>query len=1335
MKFKNLYVISIFILICFTPVFYALGYAAFSGSGIRVVSVSENELVLEFQPTHILPDTLNIQNQAFLKATFDDAKTTDIPGQPALPYISFLIGIPENANITSTIIEADKNQFTGILPMPVPKLVNQKGFPVETFHLNQEFYNQTSIFPQNLIEIGEPALFRAQPVAQVKVYPEQVDLKNKLITLYSKIRFRLTFDSPQPAAAYKSPDIGRDEDYYADLLINYSQARKWRRKHSERLSKSVTGPFNSNTCIKIKIREDGFYKLSGSQLVAHGIDIGSIRPTEFRMYNNGGRPLPEDALTQITDSLIEIAIIVYNGNDGYFDSNDYILFYGQGTTGFEYSPNSQKFVHYAHPYTEENIYWLFWGNSIPGKRIETIFETGIPAEPRVKQNFRDFVFREDEIFNLLESGRIWVGRQLPAGGEKIGYPFYFKNAIQDSLLKVRVQIAVETAGSYICSMDLNSEHLKTMYINGDSDEFLIFRLNQIDFQAKTHLLENRNMINIGYETPQTVASSYIDWIEIEFSRRLIMDENIFYFNSSPNSGIIEFQIEKQIDLPVQLFDITDYANVKLIDCHDDGQTLKFIDNVEAGAPGRYVALTTDSPNIAHEIEVKTPANLRNKLTGNEYIIITPLQFMEAANILESLRENVDSLSTLVVDIQDIFDEFGWGLSDPVAIRNYLRYAYYYSWPEPRYVLLLGDGHYDYKKNETVSEENWIPPYYSNETMQLYNRVMDEWFVRVSGFDNNMDMAIGRLPVNTPEEALQVVQKICNYETQPVMGEWRNTITMVADDEFVGGGVAASSEDDHTEFAEALTYLIPRSFDIRKIYMIDYPPIYSAAAGGIVKPAVNEDLISQYNEGTLLMNIIGHSTARQFSNENVFTQSRDVPLLNNGNKLPFQIVASCEFGQFDSPTEQFISEEMLLRPEGGIIGTFASARLATSYSNYELNRSLLLYLLPGPTQTRRIGDAVMLAKNTNDGTNSQKYNLLGDPAMWLAAPRHSLAIKSVKPDSLKALSLATITGGVSQSISSSVNLNGKVNVKVFDTRQRRSFDLENGVTVYCEMPGNVIYRGTGTLVADSFSVQFIVPKDISYTGFGGRVSVYASGSETGVDGVGYLDNIYIGGTNVSRHDTEGPCIKIGFLNYEFKSGDMISENPVLNISIEDTASGINLTEDIGHKITMILDDDIDQKIDLTRHFQYNEGSYQKGKLQYPLTNLSEGMHRISVKAWDNFNNSAVAEAYFSIISDTELILRNVLNYPNPFSNETNFTLEINQPAKISVHIFTLRGRKIRQFSDISARPGFNVLFAWDGTDEEGDILANGVYLYRVSAESDFEEQKSHAAATGKIIVMK
>lgn len=1306
----------------------------FQNKTFQLIDTTSGRLTIEFTPQSWSIDSLQIKGELFQRFNFQDAVFSEESGKPQLPYSCVLVGIPINAKIQYEILKTTFEEFKNVKLAPVPTIELKDGMPTENYSPDEQFYHSDEEFPENIIKIDPPGFMRNQPVVRIFFFPIQYIPKLKRIRKYNQIKVRLVFHNIPPSNLKLIP-IEKNESLYQQALLNYHQARQWRQSPGALRMRKRFNSFEHGEWYAIPIEQEGMYKITGQFLLDNGISLASVDPKTIRIYNNSGRQLPEALYAQRPDSLIENAILVDDGGDGKFDAMDAIIFYGRGVEGYTYDRQNRRYKHYIHHYTTKNIYWLTWGNNQLGKRMEE-FQSQRFESPTIKSSFKDFQFREEEQLNELNSGTFWLGRHLTKDKPTVSYAFDISGADTTLPLNVRLRLGTESSGYHSFRIKLNDQPLGTVSLTGISS------VEQVNVSLNTFLLhpdakpkEGLNYIHIDYLSPQNYHHSYIDWIEIDYYRRLTFNESSIIFNSSPDSGLIEYHITNTQNEQIVIYDISQYHTVRrFLPSQIKADAISFADSVSANSPKRYIALKPSSYQQITLIEKKSAGNIDLSTVSADYLIVTPASFYEEALTLKSLRENMDSLKTNIVLISDIFNEFGWGLPDPTAIRDFVKYAFEKGRPQPSYVLLLGDGHYDYKGIFKGASTNWIPPYETNETSSIQSRVMDEWFVRVKGNDPIMDLAIGRLPVNSPGEARQLIHKICAYEASKDFGYWRNTITLVADDDHGQGG-EATNELEHTQQTEDIAAVLPEHFYTRKIYMVEYPAVRSGSVSGITKPLVNRDIIEQLNQGTVIIDMIGHSKEDQFTHENVFSLSSEVPKLRNGTRLPLLISASCAFGRFDDPLNQWITEELLLIENGGAIATFASARLAFSLPNGRLNTNFMKYLFNTADHVRRLGDAMRLAKAITPGENSEKYHLLGDPALILNVPEISARIDSIQPDSMQALSKMNIFGHIHWDEKFEENFQGNALIRAFDLKKNRSYTTEHNATINYTLPGNSIFRGSCKINAGKFNSSFIVPKDISYGGTTGCISVYVWDDSRAIDGIATLGGIYVGGTASTIKDLLGPNIWIGIKGREFKSGDLIDDNPSLKIILEDSLSGINITNEIGHTITLMLDNDPKAKQNITHYFNYDEGSYVRGTIEYPLFNLASGEHQLELKAWDNFNNSSQKSVAFFVASEEELVLRYVLNFPNPFAFKTNFTFEINQSADINIKIYTLAGRLLRSFSDLRANAGYNFEYEWDGRDETGSFVANGVYLYKIIATKTIADEELKAEKLGKLIIMR
>ncbi|HQV31001.1 MAG TPA: FlgD immunoglobulin-like domain containing protein, partial [Calditrichia bacterium] len=203
-----------------------------------------------------------------------------------------------------------------------------------------------------------------------------------------------------------------------------------------------------------------------------------------------------------------------------------------------------------------------------------------------------------------------------------------------------------------------------------------------------------------------------------------------------------------------------------------------------------------------------------------------------------------------------------------------------------------------------------------------------------------------------------------------------------------------------------------------------------------------------------------------------------------------------------------------------------------------------------------------------------------------------------------------------------------------------------------------------------------------------------------------------GSASQTNDTRGPDIDIAFPNQpDFFDGDYLPSQPEISIRLQDD-NGINLTREVGHRIELTIDNSI--KKDVTEFFVYDENRFTEGQLNYVLPAFSPGQHTLTVTAWDNLNNYSESTVTFNTLSSSSIAVEEMVNFPNPFTEETQFTFQFQSPnglGDVRVKIYTVTGRLIEELEGFVARPGFNKI-PWDGTDRNGDKLANGVYLYKI-----------------------
>jgi hypothetical protein len=483
-----------------------------------------------------------------------------------------------------------------------------------------------------------------------------------------------------------------------------------------------------------------------------------------------------------------------------------------------------------------------------------------------------------------------------------------------------------------------------------------------------------------------------------------------------------------------------------------------------------------------------------------------------------------------------------------------------------------------------------------------------------------------------------------------------------------------------------------------------------------------------DKGSLIVNYTGHGGEGGWAHEKVL----DIPTINkwdNIDRLPLFITATCEFSRFDDPSMISAGEWVFLNPAGGGIGLLTTSRLAWADPNFRLNKAVYEFMFKRTDgEYYRLGDIVRLAKtDQNNGTNIKNFVLLGDPAMQLAYPMHlvkTLTINgneanSYRNDTLFPMSEVNVEGMVTNYLGDTLNdFNGVLYFKFLDKDLTMS-TLGNDAGSYpsnFDVHGGNLYEGKATIENGFFTVSFFLPENMSSNVDLAKISYYAYDTVNLQDAHGYY-RMRAGGENSDPVvDNDGPAIEMYLNNTKFVAGDYTDADPVFLAYLHDE-HGINHTGNgIGKDITLVLDGDPDYTFILNDYFDPDMDSYHGGWISFPLTGIEDGHHVLTLKAWDNMNNVTEKSIDFEVNVDGELALTDVMNYPNPFTESTYFTFDHNKPGngfEIEIRIFNVNGQHVRTLYHYSASEGLSIdPVRWDGRNEYGNRISNGLYVYRV-----------------------
>ncbi len=1103
----------------------------------------------------------------------------------------------------------------------------------------------------------------------------------------------------------------------------------------------------SGQWFKFKIDQPGVYRIDRNFLNSLGMDVNNIDPRKLKIYGNGGNMLPLLNSENNEYDLMENAIQVVGGEDGSFDSGDYILFYGEN---FQFNEESDTHINIY----DDNAYYFITADGDNGKRITPYNEPSGNATTTITQ-FNDYQFHEIDEANPPLVGRRWFGNRFDIENEQT-FEFEFPNIVSGQPMAVRVF----ALGLSEVATTMNVE------VNGQQQSTLQFAA----LTTSTSLGSGRSFIGDVNASSETVSvkltynnagnpqgNAYLDYISINALRQLSGTGGQLAFRydeSAMLSGIGEYQISNAAQF-TQVWDVTNPGFISAVRNENNANIISF--KAQMGEVRKYVAVHNTDYFVPTRV---TPASIPNQnLKGTiflneqsafqdiDYLIVAPPFLLQPALRLASHHKNLSGLRVKVVTTDKIYNEFSTGKQDIGAIRNFIKYIYdNASSPENRlkYVCFFGDTSVDYK-NRLNGNNNMIPTYHVNSFTSisaLSTYMSDDFFGMMDSNEGTMapsdrlDIAVGRIVADNVSLANDMVNKVINYASAAAYGNWRNNFVLISDDaDDLGDSTLQKRLDTLGNTIGAFKPFV----NVIKIHSDAYQQ--ETASGGNRYPKVNEAINNAIDVGALVMNYFGHGGEDGLASERIVTQE-SVKNLRNRNRYPLFVTVTCEFTRFDNPLRPTAGEFTYWNKEGGAIALISTTRqigvgLGTDF-NIVLADFLYAYNLDNFLPP---AEALRRAKNQINNGNRRVIFYIGDPAMHLAFPKKEVILTTLNDvplaqasDTLKALSRVKLGGRVVDPGGNLISsYNGILEAKVFDKRvQRQTLGNdgttdENGLVIMeFETLGEGIFNGQASITGGEFEIEFVVPRDIAIPVGEGRVSLYAKRNNQLEDQAGSNETILVGGINENApDDNQGPLIRLFMNDESFVNGGTTNNSPILIAKLEDE-NGINTASGIGHDIVAILDGDETNPFVLNDYYQSDVDDFTKGSLNYSLRNLEEGLHTLTLKAWDVYNNSSTAEIQFVVAGSNELVIERVLNYPNPFVSYTEFWFNHNrpfEPLEVQVQVFTVTGKVVWTQNQVVNTDGFlSREITWDGRDDFGDRIGKGVYVYKLTVKSTLTNKK-------------
>ncbi|MBG0859093.1 MAG: type IX secretion system sortase PorU [Bacteroidales bacterium] len=1105
----------------------------------------------------------------------------------------------------------------------------------------------------------------------------------------------------------------------------------------------------SGTWFKIAVTSDGIYRIDYTILK----QLGLSNPSNPRIFGNNSGQLPYYNDEPKPDDLKELPIYLAAGADGIFNEGDYLLFYGQGTGRWKYDTATGEYRHVRHNYSDTAFYFITAGTA-QGKRVDQAESpAGVPA---YFSSESDALFiHEMETENLIKSGREWYQPISVISAVKINHGY--TDLLTTEKVTFRIRVLGRASVPTLFRLFEGETTLKNLQVNGVNMFNTTGTYAEITdstgsaFPQSSSPVYEIRFFNNGEQS----ARGWIDYVTLSGRRKNTFSGSIASYSDYKSIGqgqLTEFTINSPGQDPV-IWDITDPFGVKRIDYSRAGNNIIF--KASTDTLRRFVAFLPVNAIIPVIKPFPVPNQDLHGTDPADMLIVTHPLFRSYADRLAKIHLANSGLVSLVVTPEEIYNEFSGGIPDIVAIRNFARMKFLQqagtSHPL-KYLLLFGDGSFE-NKTLPPKNPNFIPTYQSlNSNVVVGSFTSDDFYGLLEDGEGESegteDIGIGRFPVSDTIQAGIIISKIAAYLSPSNTGEWKNVICITADDE---------DGNTHLSDAEGLAAILKDSvpaYNLNKIYLDAFRQV--TTINGQSYPEVTSEINNTINDGCLIFNYVGHGNENGLAHERV-VRTEDINSWKNGPRLPLFITATCEFSRFDDIELNIITREMtgktsagemvLLNSEGGGIALMSTTRLVYSAPNHFLNKNIydVAFELDSAGNPLRLGDIIRLAKNkSGTGANKRNFSLLGDPALRLAYPWHGRVITDSinnmpvtgNLDSLKALSLITVTGHIEDMKGVTINgFNGMVSPIVYDKAAAiRTLANDGGPTMEFDLRNSILFSGQTTASGGKFRFTFLVPRDINYSFGYGKISYYAYNATDDMNGS--FSQIIVGGfANTTRLDTLGPGIRLFMNDTLFRNGGITDNEPRMLAVLEDEG-GINTTgSGIGHDLTAYLDGEQNRTFVLNNYFENEVDNYMKGKVIYDLPYLGAGSHTLTLKAWDNYNNSSVSTILFVVETGGKFILKNLLNYPNPFMNDTRISAGHNRPDRkieIAINIYDASGRLIRILRSDEFSNGYQLSpVTWDGNDEGGRRVGRGIYPYSVTATTEDGEV---ARTVGKMIIL-
>ncbi|MCM1293474.1 MAG: type IX secretion system sortase PorU [Bacteroides sp.] len=1083
---------------------------------------------------------------------------------------------------------------------------------------------------------------------------------------------------------------------------------------------------SSGKWVKISVSETGVHFIPAATLRSWGFsDISKVK-----IHGYGGRQIP-DQLTQANykDDLPELSTI--RNASG-------IYFYGVATETWAVS--ARQYAQTINPYSTNGYYFVSQSDEAPSA-VETQSSTIVPED--YATTFTSLIYHEVDKYSLSSSGTMFFGEDFRSNRSQT-FNLKLHDLVEDQNAWIRIAFVTNTTSASTVAYDLGNSVNGTISMNSADDNFGVRKLTSRTFKPAGENLD----VKLTFQPSGMVTAAHLDALTVNYPRYLRLYNGRLEFSLSKTSAALSGSTAK-----THVWDVTDSETPIEMGLTLNGDQATWV-NPYYGTR-RYYAWNEDASLPTPKL-VSSVANQDIHATTMlpDMIIITVKDFAGEAERIANLHRNApDNFNVLVVNQEEVFNEFSSGTRDPGAFRRMLKMFYDRGREAgriPRYCLLLGRAFYDVRGVTTESKsytDPMLPTWQSSESLaESSTYCSDDVMVMLEDNSGNsllydrLSMSIGRIPARTLSQAKAYVDKLYAYNENKQLSPWKQSIILEADNGNSGMFMAGDGKSALTTGLEGLYNGMMADEDASQfLFTKVYYDAFPIQNGYCAK--ADERFTRSLNEGSMLWIYNGHGALETLGGEGLHSKTKINSMYNK--HWPVLFAMTCSFGQWDGlPTSGV--ETVSFNPDGGAIATLSATRKAPIPGNDDvvmaLGRSLMRRDAEG--SYLRLGDMIYNAKNTLITTKQPggaltklRMALLGDPAMRMLIPDATITLDEINGEEVTADNQTTIMArqrvkmsGSLRDVSGNVidDFNGTLALTLFDaetttTSAGLAVDETGGRAVNFDEAGSKLFTGRSKVEGGRFEIEFAMPAEIADNFRPATVGMYAY-TVDGREAAGVNRDIFVYGfDDMAESDSLPPVIDYAYLNHpSFTNGGTTNEQPTFMAGVSDDI-GINLSmAGIGHQM-MLKVDDSQTFNDVSLYYTPASDGSASGTIAYPMSELEDGAHTLTFRVWDTSGNSTTHAINFFVEHGAAPTLLDIFTDVNPATTHANFYLSHNRPdamATVTLDIYSISGRRIWTTTSSGRSDLFlSAPIQWDLRDMGGQRVIRGIYIYRATLTID------------------